>query len=84
MRAQMQRRAALGFGCGVICSPVVWPFAHPLALWVPLLGGAAGAAFAAAVPRESGGWLDDAFTSGALALPFWLLLEIIVLPLAGG
>jgi NADH dehydrogenase len=80
----MQRRAALGFGCGVICSPVVWPFAHPLALWVPLLGGAAGAAFAAAVPRESGGWLDDAFTSGALALPFWLLLEIIVLPLAGG
>jgi NADH dehydrogenase len=84
VRVQTQRRAALGFGCGVICSLVVWPFAHPLALWVLLLGGATGAAFAALVPRENGGWLDDAFTAGALALPFWLLLEIIVLPLAGG
>lgn len=85
MRAQtLQRRAALGFACGVVCSFVVWPFAHPSALWIPLLGGAAGAAYVSAAPRESSGWLDDAFLAGALALPFWLILEIIALPIVAG
>jgi NADH dehydrogenase len=78
------RRAALGFGCGVLAAFIVWPLAHAPALWLLPAAGAAGAAYAAAAPRESSRWLDDAFSAAALAIPLWALAEIIVFPVAAG
>ena len=77
-------RAAIGFACGIACSLLVWPFAHAFAVWVPLIGGLAGMAYACGYQHNKGSALDDAFTSAALAVPLWCMLDVIVVPLAGG
>jgi NADH dehydrogenase len=63
---------------------LVWPFAHAFAVWVPLVGGLAGMTYASGYQHHKGAALDDAFTLAALAVPLWWMLDVIIVPLAGG
>jgi NADH:ubiquinone reductase (H+-translocating) len=78
------RRFAIPFSCGVACSSLVWICAHPFALWVPLAGGCAAVAFESASKDHRGSALDGALAAGALAIPLWSVLEVIVVPLSSG
>jgi NADH dehydrogenase len=79
----MRTTLATGFSCGIACGTVVWPFAHAFAWWVPVAGGVAGAAYALTSSRRTSA-LEDIVTAGALAVPFWALVEVIGLPVAAG
>jgi NADH dehydrogenase len=79
----MRTTVATGFCCGIVCGAVVWPFAHAFAWWVPIAGGIAGALYASASPGRRVP-LEDLASAGALAIPFWALLEVVLVPLAGG
>ena len=79
----MRRTIARGFACGFGCGSVVWIFAHPLAWWILIAGGIAGAAYASAAPRPSTA-LEDVAGAAALALPLWALIEVVIVPVASG
>lgn len=79
----MRRTIAQGFAGGIGCGGIVWAFAHPLAWWVLLVGGLAGAAYAWLAPRQSGA-LEDVASGAALAFPLWALIEVIAVPVASG
>jgi len=78
----MRGTIAIGFSCGIVCATVVWIIAHPFAWWVPVAGGIAGAAYALASPRRSP--FEDIVSAAALAIPFWALVEVIVVPVLSG
>lgn len=77
-------RAAIGLAFGIACGLLVWPYAHPFALWVPLVGGLAGMGYVYVFRDHEGAALDDALTAAALAVPFWMVSEVIVVPMLGG
>jgi NADH:ubiquinone reductase (H+-translocating) len=79
----MRRTIAIGFSSGVVCAALVWIFAHPFAWWVPVAGGIAGAAYALASPRRMDPF-EDIVSASALAIPFWALVEVIVVPVSSG
>ena len=76
--------------CGGVCALLVWPWAHAFALWVPLVGACAGFGYGRIrelpVPgrADDAGALDRILTSAALAIPLWLAIDVLLVPLASG
>jgi len=78
------RRDATFAVCGAVCALLVWPWAHAFALWVPLVGVFAGIAYGRMQAPDAGGLLDRLSTCAALAIPLWLALDVVAVPLASG
>lgn len=69
---------------GIACSLLVWPWAHALNWWVPIVGALAGFAYGATYRPGAAGALDGMLTCAVLAIPLWCALDVVVIPVAQG
>ena len=78
------RRDGAFAALGALCALLVWPWAHAFAAWVPFVGALGGVGYGRMQTHKDTGLLDRMMTSAALAIPMWLALDVIVVPLAAG
>ena len=77
-------RSLVALACGVVCSPLVWLGSHAVHLAIVPFAAAGGLAYGSAFTYRRGDGLGSAFTAGAMAVPMWLVVEIVALPLLHG
>src|SRR3974377_569846 len=80
---RMIRRSLLGALAGGSASATLVATGGHIGLSLPL-GAAIGAAFAASIGQTPGAYLDHMMGGGALGVPLWGILSVIVLPLLSG
>jgi NADH dehydrogenase len=77
------RRAAIGVASGLVASCALAATLHSLLLGITL-GLLLGAMYAIAVNPNPFAYAESAFTAAALAVPFWSVLNVILLPALAG
>src|SRR4029077_17210589 len=73
------RRSTIGIASGLICSVPLVETLHGLLFGVAL-GVAIGTLYAIAVRPTPFAYAESIFTAGALAIPLWTVLSVIVFP----
>jgi hypothetical protein len=73
------RRSTIGIASGLICSVALVATLHSLFSGVAL-GVAIGTLYAIAVRPTPFAYAESIFTAGALAIPLWIVLSVIVFP----
>src|SRR5260370_9730174 len=77
------RRSTIGIASGLICSVALVSTLHSLLSGVAL-GVAIGTLYAIAVRPTPFAYAESIFTAGALAIPLWTVLSVIVFPTLAG
>jgi NADH dehydrogenase len=77
------RRALVGLTAGLIAS-VALATTLPNILWALVLSTAIGVLYSFLVRSTARAYVEGTFTSGALAIPAWILFSVIVLPSLAG
>jgi NADH dehydrogenase len=80
---RMIRRSLVGALAGGAASVILVATGGHVGLSLPL-GAAIGAAFAASIGQTPGAYLDHMMGGGALGVPLWGILSVIVFPLLSG
>src|SRR5277367_162385 len=80
---QLIRRSFLGMMAGAIASvSLVATLGHPR--WSVILGVAVGTTYAAISRPTRGAYVDNVMAAGALGVPLWGLVSVIIFPVVSG